>query len=189
MQNAFANFSLTLINTKQKQYLMLGWWIIALNGLVSLFAAYAAYPDKQRSLIVLGLLTPLLIVLINGRWGTKKKGPSQQIRFFLIFMTSAWWANGFYLPGSVLLLLLLLFTISLRPLQVRFCEQGIEYPSFPKKLIGWNNVTQAIVKDDLLTIDLRSNKLIQQPIEKSSFIDDRELQEFNGYCQQKIKNP
>ncbi|MFM8806066.1 MAG: hypothetical protein ACKOD1_01770, partial [Sphingomonadales bacterium] len=80
------------------------------------------------------------------------------------------------------------FKISLRPLRVVFSDQGIDYPSFPRRIIEWDQVEQVIVKDDLLTIDLRSNRLLQHPIEKNSFIDDREVTEFNAHCQQKI-NP
>jgi len=76
---------------------------------------------------------------------------------------------------------------SLRTLLVTFCEQGINYPAVPKKLIPWKNVANVIVKDNLLTIDLVSNHLIQQPIEKNSFIDEAELLAFHTHCQQQIK--
>jgi hypothetical protein len=186
MQNSFANFSLSLINTKKKQYETLGWWIVLLNGATLAYIAISVGGDQQKVLLVYGLFLPLILLPLNRLWAKKRAPHYSDLTLFYIFPCFAWAMAGFYKSAGILLILFLLFKISLRPLRVRFTEQGIDYPSFPRKKIEWKKMVQVIVKDDLLTIDLRSNELMQQPIEKDSFIDEREVAEFNAHCQQKI---
>ncbi|MEO6537703.1 MAG: hypothetical protein ABIT07_08310, partial [Ferruginibacter sp.] len=60
-------------------------------------------------------------------------------------------------------------------------ENGISYPSFPPKLLLWPAIEQVILKDDVLTIDMKDNKLLQFAIDKlnTPVIDETE---FNGFC-------
>ncbi|MFM8591690.1 MAG: hypothetical protein ACKOA3_02190 [Sphingomonadales bacterium] len=190
MQPPFAHFSLTLINTKKKQYETLGWWVVVLNAIIQVYVAVSLGGTKQGLLLYGGLIGPLIALPLN-RLLHKKKSTGlrySDLTAFYIFGIYAWMVGGFFKSAGVLLILFILFKISLRSLRVVFSDQGIDYPSIPRKKIEWNQVAQVIVKDDLLTIDLRSNRLLQHPIEKNSFIDDREVIDFNAHCQQKI-NP
>jgi hypothetical protein len=189
MQNPFANFSLTLINTRKNQYLTLGWCTLVLNMAVSAYAAFLLGPQQAKPLLTLGLVGPLLASALSRFVFKKKESNEQLIARALLLMTAAWLMTGIYWAAAALLLLLLLFKLSVRSLVVTVCEQGISYPSVPKKLIDWNKISNVIVKDGLLTIDLRSNQLIQQPIEKNSFIDEQELLAFNAHCQAQINLP
>jgi hypothetical protein len=57
------------------------------------------------------------------------------------------------------------------------------YPSFPVKKIAWAEVDFVMLKDDILTIELLNNKLIQFTLNKqlASAIDaDR----FNRFCKE-----
>lgn len=186
MQNPFANFSLSLINTKKKQYETLSWWIVLLNEATLIYVAISVGGDTQKLLIFNGLLMPLILLPLNRLWAKKKRSHYSDLTLFYILPCYAWITGGFYIPAGGLLLLFILYKISMRPLRIIFSERGIDYPSFPRKQYEWNKVAQVIVKDDLLTIDLRSNQLLQYPVEKNSFIDDREVTEFNAHCRQKI---
>lgn len=187
MQNSFSDFSLTLINTRKKQYLTLGWCSLLLNAAVLLYAAFSLGPQQVRPLLTIGLFVPLAGSIIGQLSGKKKETHYRIINRSMLFMAGAWLLTGFYWVAGALLVLVVLFRLSLRTLLVTFCEQGINYPAVPKKLIPWKNVANVIVKDNLLTIDLVSNHLIQQPIDKNSFIDEAELLAFHTHCQQQIK--
>ena len=186
MQNPFANFSISLINTKKKQYETLSWWIVLLNGATLIYTAISAGAEQQKLLLFNGVFLPLILLPLNRWWSKRRIFYYSDLTLFYIFGCYAWAMSCFYKSAGILLILFLLYKISLRPLRIIVSEQGIDYPSFPRKMIEWNKVTQLIVKDDLLTIDLRSNQLMQHPIEKNSFIDEREVTEFNAHCQQKI---
>ena len=58
---------------------------------------------------------------------------------------------------------------------------GIVYPTFPKKTYLWKEIENVVLKDGVLTIDLKNNKLIQVVIdpESSAAINERE---FNLFC-------
>ncbi|MFM8805840.1 MAG: hypothetical protein ACKOD1_00595, partial [Sphingomonadales bacterium] len=168
MQNPFVDFSLRLINTKKKQYETLGWWVVVLNAVILVYVAVSLGGTQPGPLLYGGLIAPLIALPLN-RLVHKKKSTGlrySDLTAFYIFGFYAWIVGGFYTAAGVLLILFILFKISLRPLRVVISDQGIDYPSFPRKKIEWNQVAQVIVKDDLLTIDLRSNRLLQHPIEK-----------------------
>ena len=48
-----------------------------------------------------------------------------------------------------------------------FSDEGILYPSFPEKSYQWDKVAQVVWKDDILSIDLKNNKLMKFKIDKT----------------------
>lgn len=60
-------------------------------------------------------------------------------------------------------------------------EAGVIYPSFPSKWYPWEVIDQVILKDNMLTIDLKNNKLIQISISEKEN-EKLEASEFNTYC-------
>ncbi len=66
-----------------------------------------------------------------------------------------------------------------------FFDEGIVYPSFPEKNIQWNQLHNVILKDEVLTIDFKNNKLLQAQIDINT-IQPNETS-FNIFCQQQLK--
>jgi hypothetical protein len=56
--------------------------------------------------------------------------------------------------------------------------------TFPKKNYPWAYVENAIIKDDLITIDFKDNKLIQKQINEPVSITI--TTEFNAFCAEQI---
>jgi hypothetical protein len=52
------------------------------------------------------------------------------------------------------------------------------------RIIEWNQLTNVIKKYDLLTLDFKSNKLMQIQVINADHIDE---EEFNQFCQQQLK--
>lgn len=75
-------------------------------------------------------------------------------------------------------------TYSRRVFEVIFTNDGIVYPSFPKKTFLWKDVSNVVLKDGILTIDLKNNKLIQSAISKESA--DINEREFNLFCKEQL---
>ena len=77
------------------------------------------------------------------------------------------------------------YVISLRKLIVHINPDQIIYPSFPKKIIDWNEISNIILKDDLLTIDFKNNKIIQQLTENTERpVNEKE---FNDFCKSHLE--
>ena len=77
------------------------------------------------------------------------------------------------------------FPFTLNKKLVHFSENGITYPTFPTRSISWKEVDFVILKDDILTIEMKNNKLMQFTLEKhiSSGIN---ADEFNNFCKQQL---
>lgn len=82
------------------------------------------------------------------------------------------------------ILLWFLYTVSRRKLAITVSDDGVSYPSFPKKELGWSELNNVILKDDLLTIDCKNNKLYQQLIKDSE--QYAEEKEFNDFCRNQL---
>jgi hypothetical protein len=104
----------------------------------------------------------------------------------IVFLCSApgWALSGYWWLVFVLLLLMVFDLLAKRKLKVKVSENAVYYPSFPAQEILWNDLTNIVLKDGLLTIDLKNNKLIQQPVQNTD-IKIRE-DEFNEFCRQQL---
>ena len=80
--------------------------------------------------------------------------------------------SGYVVPGRQKKTLVSIFT------------DKILYPSLPQKNISWPELNAIILKDGLLTIDFKNNKLIQQTIDENSTVNE---QDFNEFCRQQLK--
>ena len=81
------------------------------------------------------------------------------------------------------LVLAALFLIAKRSLLIKVSETEVLYPSFPPHHIAWNELSNIVLRDGLLTIDLKNNKLIQQLIEETNTVNQ---DEFNEFCRRRL---
>lgn len=70
------------------------------------------------------------------------------------------------------------------PQEIAFDNEGAVVNSLPKKQYVWAQISNVILKDGILTLDLKNNKLIQKPIESDT--SAREELEFNEFCRSKL---
>lgn len=70
------------------------------------------------------------------------------------------------------------------PQEIAFHDEGIVINSLPKKRYSWQEIGNVVLKDGILTIDLKNNKLIQKEIESSS--SAKEEAEFNEFCRNRL---
>lgn len=132
------------------------------------------------SLMILTFIVQYILILNKKNNHTKKSVliASISIALYMTF-TGYWWI------GLIFLALFLLYRVSERELKIIIQHDFIVYPSFPKKKINWSELNNIIVKDGLLTIDLKNNKLIQQNIDEiKTSINEKE---FNDFCSQQLK--
>jgi hypothetical protein len=71
------------------------------------------------------------------------------------------------------------------PQEIGFDEEGITFNSFPKKFISWEKISNVVLKDDLLTIDYKSNKLFQRDIDPGTAPSVEN--EFNSFCAERTR--
>lgn len=177
-------FRLLLKNEKLKQYNVFALFIIA--GNIILFGSIAlSAPDKTSRLIAVAgilLVLPVLLWNIIKPQPAKFRYPKELLLLEIVVLHMVllfWWA------AAITLLLGLLYTIAKRKLAVAVEMAGISYPSFPKRRITWPELNNVVLKDGLLTLDFRNNKLIQVPVAESATttVDEKE---FNEFCSKQL---
>ncbi len=136
-----------------------------------------------RSLAMIILLIGLIMNLAALR-----KGKEMQFRTWLFVAGILWIGMPFLQWMLVPFFILALLEIQAKyPLEIGFCQESVVINSLFKKKIPWSELQSVIIKDGLLTLDFRNNKLFQKEV-----LDDDEPDaledEFNDYCRSKLVN-
>ena len=108
-------------------------------------------------------------------------------RFALFIAACGWYLNK---PDGTMISFFYLFACIIeKPLkvtpEVAFDVEAVVLNSFPQKKYQWNQINNVIIKDGILTIDLKNNKLIQKDIDAD--ISEADEQDFNDFCQEQLK--
>lgn len=102
---------------------------------------------------------------------------------YLLFLAGIAWMAMPYLQwvSATLFFLALLEYQAKHPLEVGFSENEILINTLIKRKFTWNDFNHIILKDGLLTMDFKNNRLFQ----KETLDDDEpdaDEDEFNNYC-------
>ena len=178
-------YKIVLQNKKEKIYSIISWLIIFLNFLAFIYLGIAKITEQIKyPLFGASLLAVLLIFYLIKK--DKKESKNNKFIIFFIIIFLIWSLMGFYLPAAINLGLFFFQNITWRKLEILIADESITYPSFPKKVIQWNELSNIILKDDLLTIDFKNNKIIQQLIEKTEHpVNEKE---FNDFCRNHLSS-
>jgi hypothetical protein len=173
-------FVIALKNEKLRTYTTISWFIVALNVIAFIYMGIT----KKATIDNLPYFSAgLLICVFILRWMIKRDTIENEmisLSFSVAILT--WVIIDIYWIAAAILLLFIIQEISRRKLLVLVFEESISYPSFPKRIIEWKELNNVILKDGLLTIDLKNDKVFQN--ESLSIIYEPE---FNEFCQSRIQ--
>jgi hypothetical protein len=176
-------YEIVLKYEKVNLYDQLSWIIITIHIIIFLYLGFFSSNTVVKetcftTLAILLILFLLKFYLLKTKWKTGLQP------FFLILVLS--WINMYqFWMAAIPLVFGILSSISPKTSIAFFSKEKIFYPSFPPKTIIWSDLNNVILKDGLLTIDFKNNKLIQQPVvENETSIDEKE---FNDFCRQQLK--
>lgn len=171
-----------LKNEKAAAYQRISLFIILLQVLIFLYLGlYASEPKLRKtglmgaSVIVGSFLVNLLLKKIKAGW----KIGFDALFFFIVMV---WTLTGYYWISLIPAILFGMASISMRKLEIVVTKYAIQYPSVPMRRIEWKEISNVVLKDGLLTIDLKNNKLIQQYVG-----DNTQEEEFNEFCRRQLE--
>jgi hypothetical protein len=101
----------------------------------------------------------------------------------MFVLAGCWFGLQNYFMVAALVVLGVLYHLSLEKLQFVFTSEKVMKLNFPGKEFEWNSFNNLILKDNILTLDFKNNKLIQAEIEKSQHINE---QQFNSFAKSKL---
>lgn len=141
--------------------------------------------NNKSYLLQAALQFVVLIVLTVIDIRNFKKGKKLLPVGILMLAYGVFWVRyGINWAFAANFILWALYTISRRSLLIDINTENVVYPSFPKKKIQWAELNNVILKDDVLTIDCKNNKIYQHYIQNSEKTADE--QEFNGFCRKQF---
>ena len=104
-----------------------------------------------------------------------------EVSFFIL--AGCWVALQNYLIAFACVLMGILYHLSLQKLQFVFNGNFVKKMNFPQAEYSWNKFSNVLLRDNILTLDFRNNKLIQLEIENERSIS---VIEFNEFAQQQL---
>jgi hypothetical protein len=172
-----------IIELKRPSYKSIN-WISQLMLLLSLAAFTFVFFQ--------GLVQPKIIFSIVGiiAWWTfcfwqSKNGKIVYYRIGLLFACLGWF---FVHNGNWIALIFLIAAILEKqakfPQEIAFDNDEIVFNTFPKKKYNWTDFNNIIIKDGIITIDFKNNKLLQKEIQSGANAQDE--QDFNEFCNSRL---
>jgi len=100
-----------------------------------------------------------------------------------LLLAGVFWLGMPYLQWISIIFFLLAFLEyqAKHPLEVGFTEDMIVINTLFRKKYSWSDFNNIVLKDDLLTLDFKNNKLFQKEVLDDDEPDANE-DEFNEYC-------
>ncbi len=132
--------------------------------------------------VAVALLTMLLAIIFRK---DAKKLSIFTLDGFLMLASLSFYMHFFLAAFFLLILAVVSFMVN-RPKQILIDESGILYPSLIPKKYDWKQVNQALLKDDILTIDLTSNHLLQLVFEENE-LAGIDAVAFNCFCKKQVE--
>ncbi len=178
-----AKYQIVLPNEKAKAYNRISLLVLAINLLafgLSFFKPHAL-AGYIAAMLMMFIISFTFFLYISKNMRLQNKATVIAIGLSAI----AWLLLGDYL---LMFLMALVAAVSFYTLQdpiLRIMDEGIAYPSFPKKFFKWAEVKQVLLKDNILSLDMNNNSLLQftLPAENIAHID---VVSFNRFCASKV---
>lgn len=178
-------YQIILKNEKVNQYNRIAQFIIIAN--IAIFVLLAVESTTKKWLIYYSTVSAIISVILiidyffpfNKYWGKFELKLAA-----LAIISISWFNSTYWWVGIIIILLDIFYTISKRLLLLTITKKEISYPSIPQKKIKWSTVNNVILKDGLLTIDLKTNRLIQQAVEESQTVVNEK--QFNDFCREQL---
>jgi len=173
-------FQLILKNEKVVSYKRISIFLLILNLVGLLFINYLNDFKNWVSFIMAAIAVFSALIAFYSKYKSERSPLTGA--FFVLSL--AWILADYWVVGLLNFLFMILHIAALQKPIVSVSESQVIYPSFPRKKIDWQELSNLMIKDGLLTIDFKNNRIIQQYIaDRSSTINEKE---FNDFCQQQL---
>jgi hypothetical protein len=178
-------YEISLKNDKTKQYNRIALFIIIINLALFIYLSIFTEIKSIRLSTFIAAAFIFTILLIDYFFTFKKNNANSSYKIIAEYIICIMWLQiGYWWIATLCFLLATLYLIAKRPLLVKLVEGKITYPSFPKKIFSWSDLNNIMIKDGLLTIDLKNNSFIQQSLDETKTPINE--QEFNDFCREQM---
>ena len=173
-------FELLLKNEKKKSYQRITWLIIISNIALLILLSIKGFFSKGEMIAIVIMIGLAVFIPLY----VKSKDVKIETSIIFIILMTVWISTGYWWAAIINFVFEIFQIAALRNLIVRVKPDTVIYPSFPQRQIDWKDLSNLILKDGLLTIDFKNNKIIQQYVDQKSLTIDEK--EFNDFCRQQL---
>ena len=173
--------SIAIPNDKAAAYRVVTLFILLSNLLAFGYAVLYAVSSAIVIFLHVGFVTSLLGLLVFILRAYYQRFKKIRVEITFIICAKAWIFSGNHLLGILLFVFAMAGLVAHRKHLIHFSEEHIRYPSFPEKIFLWSEVDFVMLKDDILTIEMKDNRLMQFTIDKEVAAEIN-AEEFNHVC-------
>jgi len=177
-------YTLILQNERISTYNKIGLFILLISGA---YGAYAYWNLHEGNFIALAIIA---VVAGGGgllNMGSFNSNKDPRIPFFALFIALAAltaWAGNYWFAIAYIAFIFLDITARQKQ-ELIINESGIEMNFFPKRKIEWSELSNVVLKDGMLTIDFKNNRLMQVMLAKES--EGVSEVEVNEWCGERVR--
>jgi hypothetical protein len=158
-----------------------------ISVLLCFFSASAFILFQLREGYVKIIFSLFTFVILIGTFGNLFSGRRVRYGYWLLLSAVGWLAMPYGQWLSVFFVLLAFLEYQAKyPLEIGFSPDRIVINSLFKKKFGWSAFSNIMLKDGLLTMDFKNNRLIQREVDEEED-GDAEEEEFNDYCREMLR--
>lgn len=179
------HFELALKNEKLLYYHRMAVLLLILNFAAFIIVAIYATTSTTRTFAIVGVAaTTFGLAMAYWQYATVKEANDKRNVIGLFFAAVCWGLMQSWVAAVICLLVQVFYSISIRKQIVTVISEGVQYPF----LLGtstakWNELNNVVLKDGLLTIDFKNNKIIQAEITETQPVNEPE---FNRFCNARL---
>lgn len=176
------HFELALKNEKLLYYHRMAVLLLIINFAAFIIVSIYAATSSTRTFAIVGIAVSTIgLAMAYWQYATVKDASNKKNVIGLIFAAVCWGLMQSWVPAVICLLVQVFYSISTKKQIVKVINEGVQYPAlFATTLAKWNQLNNVVLKDGLLTIDFKNNKIIQAEItEQNPGVNE---QEFNQFC-------
>jgi len=171
------NFEFEIPNVRRKQIRLFENLILFLNGL-----SFILFGIKSNNKVA--TISGLIILLLTFIRFLVKNNKYNMALVVAMVCFASWITIGYWWIGILFLALSMLGSISSGNKKIKFDSRQIKLSNPFSKIFNWSQLQNVILKDGLLTMDFRNNKLLQTPIINQ--LSEAETKQFNDFCNQQL---
>jgi hypothetical protein len=172
------DFEFDIPNERKKQIRLFENLILLLNGLAFIFFGL----KTNNTIATISGLIILVLTLVSFFI----KNDKYNIAFAAAMACFGSWIKiGYWWIGLFFFLLSILGGIVSLDKKIKFNSRQIQISTPFPKIFKWFELQNVILKDGLLTLDFKNNKLLQTSILDE--LNEAETKQFNDFCQERLK--
>ncbi len=185
------SYAFLVRDKKYQAYKRIASFLFLINAVFFAFLAYTATDDLRR----LSLPVIALVLLVYAIYHWKKKPRKEKSYFLAYALIAATWilATDFpFLAVAYLLLAWLQYRLE-NDLRFTFSETGVTVDRLFRSNYEWSVFHNIVLKDGLLTLDFRDNRIIQVEPDWEHFRQASDIKEyaatereFNDFCKAQL---